>query len=128
MSRILRSIRPLAVVAGLVVFGGCQVTTDAAVPVRASITVGYGQSQPAGTVFPIPLGIIVVDQYDYGAPNVQVTWKITSGGGSLSAATTTTSDAGVTSNVYTAGQTAGTVTITADVAGVGQLTFTETVT
>jgi hypothetical protein len=128
MSHIFRSFRPLGLAAALVVASACQVTTDAAMPVRASITVGNAQSQPAGTVFPTPLGILVINQYDYGAPNVQVTWTITSGGGSLSATTTTTSDAGVTSNVYTAGQTPGTVTITADVAGVGQLTFTETVT
>jgi hypothetical protein len=128
MTHIFRSFRPFALVATLVVAGACQVTTDAAVPVRASITVGNAQSQPANTVFPTPLGILVIDQYDYGAPNVQVAWTIKSGGGSLSAATTTTSDTGVTSNVYTAGATPGTVTITADVAGVGQITFTETVT
>lgn len=127
MSRILRSFRSVALLAAFAGVGACSVTSEPPVPRAATITSGNRQTQPAGTVFPVPLGLIVVDQYDYGARNVPVTWTIVSGGGSLSTTSNTTSDAGVASTVYTAGPTPGPVTITADIAGVGTLTFNETV-
>lgn len=127
MSRKLRSFRSLALLAALVGASACQVTTDKPEPRIAAIQAGNGQTAAAGTQFPIPLGVIVLDQYDFASANVQVTWTITAGGGSLSATSTKTNDSGVASTVYTAGPTPGTATITADIAGVGQLTFTETI-
>ena len=106
----------------------CQVATDKPAPRIAAIQGGNAQTAAAGTAFPTPLAVLVLDQYDFAAPNVQVTWTITSGGGSLSATTTKTNETGIASTVYTAGPTAGPVTIIADIAGIGQLTFTETIT
>ena len=128
MSRTLRSFRSLALLAALVGVAGCQVSTDKPTPHIAAIQAGSGQSAAAGTVFPTPLGVIVLDQYDFAAANVAVTWTITAGGGSLSATTTKTNEVGIASTTYTAGPTPGTATITADIAGVGQLVFTETIT
>jgi hypothetical protein len=108
--------------------GACTVSTDKPAPRIAAIQAGSGQSAPAGTQFPVPLGVIVLDQYDFASANVQVTWTITAGGGSLSGTTTKTNEAGIATTMYTAGATPGTATITADIAGVGQLTFTETIT
>ena len=128
MSRTLRSFRSFALLAALTGVAACTVSTDKPAPHIAAIQAGSGQSAAAGTAFPTPLGVIVLDQYDFAAANVQVTWTITAGGGSLSATTTKTNDVGIASTVYTAGPTPGTATIVADIAGVGQLTFTETIT
>ena len=128
MYHTLRSFRSLALVAALVGVSGCKVSTDKPAPHIAAIQAGNGQTAPAGSEFPTPLGIIVLDQYDFASANVQVVWTITAGGGSLSATTTKTNESGIASTVYTAGPTAGTATITADIAGVGRLTFTETIT
>jgi hypothetical protein len=123
----LRSFRSLALLAAFMGVAACQVTTDKPAPHIAAIQAGNGQTAPAGTEFPTPLGVIVLDQYDFASANVQVTWTITAGGGTLSATSTQTNETGVASTVYTAGPTPGTATITADIAGVGQLTFTETI-
>ena len=105
----------------------CQVTTDKSAPSVAAIQAGDKQTLPAMSEFN-PLGVVVLDQYDFAATNVQVTWSITSGGGTLSATNTKTNENGVASTVFTAGPTGGPVKITADIAGVGQLTFNECVT
>ena len=128
MPRTLRSFRSFALLTAFMGVAACQVTTDKPAPHIAAIQSGDGQSAAAGTAFSTPLGVIVLDQYDFAAANVQVIWTITAGGGSLSATNTKTNETGIASTVYTAGPTPGTATITADIAGVGRLTFTETIT
>src|SRR4051812_38962662 len=123
----LRSFRSLALLAAFVGVAACRVSTDKPAPRIAAIQAGNGQTAPAGKEFPPPLGGIVLHQYDFASPNVQVIWTITAGGGTLSATNTKTNESGLASTVYTAGPTPGTATITADIAGVGQLTFTETI-
>lgn len=118
----------LTALAGMLVVGACKLTTDASRPSTLGIVSGDGQTTAAGTPLPSPLGVIVIDQYGFVVPNVTVTWAITSGGGSLSAASTTTDSNGLTSVTYTAGPTPGTATITATVSSIGTLPFTETIT
>ena len=127
MSR-LRSICLLTLAPALIGVAGCTVSTDASRARAGVIQAGNQQTQPAGTAFPIPLAVLVLDQYNFSAVGVGVTWTITAGGGSLSATSTVTDGNGVAQTVYTAGATAGTATITADIAGVGKLTFSETIT
>jgi hypothetical protein len=118
----------LTTIAGILVVGACKLTSDAPSPRTLGIVAGDKQTTAAGTPLPSPLGVIVIDQYGFAVANVTVTWAITSGGGTLSAATTTTDASGLTSVSYTAGSTPGTATITATVVGIGTLAFTATIT
>jgi acyl-coenzyme A synthetase/AMP-(fatty) acid ligase len=127
MTSTLRSFRSLALVAAFLGSAACQVSTDKAAPRIAAIQAGNNQTMPAGSEFN-PLGVVVLDQYDFAAQNVQVTWTILSGGGTLTATNTKTNENGVASTIYTAGTTGGPVKIVADISGVGQLTFNECVT
>lgn len=118
----------LAAVIGILALGACRLSTDAPKAHVLAIVAGDAQTAPAGTVLPVPLGVIVIDQYGFVVENVTVTWEITLGGGSLSASSTKTDSNGVTSVSYTAGPTAGTATITATVTEIGTLSFTATIT
>src|SRR5512132_1697049 len=118
----------LTTIAAILVVGACKLTSDARRPDTLGIVGGDGQTAAAGTPLPSPLGVIVVDQYGFAMPDVTVTWAITSGGGSLSAAATTTDASGLTSVTYTAGPTPGAATITATVIGIGTLMFNATIT
>jgi len=115
-------------IAGLLTLGACKLTSDRPKPFTLGIVSGDPQSTPAGTTPPSPLGVIVLDQYGFAAAGVTVTWAITAGGGSLSAQSTTTDVAGLTSVTYTAGPTPGPATITATVTSIGTLTFHVTIT
>ena len=120
--------RSVAVVITTLALSGCRLTSDAPKPHLLGMISGDGQTAAAGTALPQPLIVIVIDQYGGVAANVTVTWAIASGGGSLSAASTTTDANGTTSVTYTTGPTTGTAKITATVVGIGTLTFTEMIT
>ena len=64
-----------------------------------------------------PLIVTVIDEHGRDMGGATVTWRIVGGDGSLSAASTTTDGNGQASVLYTAGNTVGTSTIEADVAG-----------
>jgi hypothetical protein len=129
-----RSFRPfhvtrlVALLVACLVWSGCQLSTDAARAQTAAINGGDAQTAPVNTAFPEPLSVIVVDQYGFVMENVQITWAVRNGGGTLSAIDTRTSADGIASVVFTAGPTAGISTITATVAGIGTLNFSETAT
>lgn len=118
----------LAIATSIVLLAACRLSTDKPQSATLGALGGDGQTAAAGTVFPDSLRVIVVDQYGFSTEGVTVAWAITSGGGILSSATTTTDVDGITSVSYTAGMTPGRATITATVAGIGTLTFTETIT
>jgi hypothetical protein len=118
----------LAMAIALLAPGACRFTTDAPKPHVLGIVAGDGQTTPAGAALPEALVVIVIDQYGFTEPNIIVSWAITSGGGSLSAAATATDVDGTTSVTYTAGPAAGTATITATIPGIGSVTFTATIT
>jgi hypothetical protein len=112
-------------IAGL---AACKLSTDNPVSLTLGALKGDNQTAAAGTVFPDSLSVIVLDQYGFSTEGTTIVWAITSGGGSLSATSTTTDMNGITSVTYTAGLSAGRATITATLTGVGFLTFTETIT
>lgn len=112
----------------IVVLGACKLSTDNPVSLTLGALKGDNQTAAAGTVFPDSLSVIVLDQYGFSTEGTTITWAITSGGGSLTQTSTTTDANGITAVVYTAGPSPGRATITATLAGVGFLTFTETIT
>jgi hypothetical protein len=112
----------------IVALAACKLSTDNPVSLTLGALKGDAQTAAAGTVFPDSLSVIVLDQYGFSTEGTTIVWAITSGGGSLSATSTTTDVNGITSVAYTAGSSPGRATITATLAGVGFLTFTETIT
>jgi hypothetical protein len=117
----------LAALVGMLALVGCSVSTAPPTPHVLGIIAGDAQTgTPAGTDVPAPLSVIVIDQYGFASPNVTVTWAVTSGGGSVSAASTQTDDNGTASVVFTAGPVAGSATINATVTSIGTVTFHET--
>jgi adhesin/invasin len=112
----------------IVALAACKLSSDSPVALTLGALRGDNQTAAAGTVFPDSLSVIVLDQYGFSTEGATIAWAITSGGGNLSATSTTTDANGVSSVAYTAGLSAGRATITATLAGVGFLTFTETIT
>ncbi|MCU0620346.1 MAG: hypothetical protein MUC69_02450 [Gemmatimonadales bacterium] len=83
-----------------------------------TITVESGADQTAvlGTALPDPIALQVLDEQ--GDPvEIEVTWAVQNGGGSLGAPSTTTGTDGRTSNSFTLGPVSGTQTIKATVVG-----------
>jgi Big-like domain-containing protein len=107
---------------------GCTLNTDLSAPAGLAKFSGDQQSAPASTTLPTPLAVIVFTQFGETVPNVTVSWTITTGGGTLSAASTLTNDGGIASVSYTTGTTTGPATVRARVSGLPSLTFDITVT
>src|SRR5260370_41406664 len=120
--------KSVAAVISILALGGCRLTTDAPKPRTLGIISGDDQSTTAGSALPEPLTVIVINQYGGPSENVTVTWAIVSGGGNLSAASTTTDANGGSSVTYTTGQTPGNATNNATFATLGPLTFTRIIT
>ncbi len=90
------------------------------------ISNGDGQSAVAGTAVPIAPQVLVVDGNGNAVGNVQVTFAVASGGGSVTGAVTSTNLAGLASvGSWTLGTTAGANSLTAT-AGSASTTFTAT--
>jgi adhesin/invasin len=90
---------------------------------------GDGQSAAAGSALPDPLVVSVSDAFGNPVSGVEITWTAM-GGGSVSAATTTTDDQGRTSVTRTLGPAAGVQSTTASAEGLAgsPVTFTHTAT
>ena len=108
----------VAVFLTLLATGGCTLNTDVSVgPAGLIKAAGDGQTAATSTTLPTPLGVIVVNQFGERLPDVAVSWTITTGGGTLSAASTQTDELGVASVAYTTGMTAGQAVIQASLPG-----------
>jgi hypothetical protein len=88
------------------------------------ISTGNQQSGPPNTTLPLPLSLIVVNQFGEPLENITVTWSIDAGGGSISASSSVTDVAGKASVSYTTGPTAGNAIIRAHVHGLPPVSFT----
>lgn len=88
-------------------------------PSAVSADGGQAQSQEAGGQFGQALVVRVVDAFGNGVAGVPVAWAVVSGSATLSAPTVNTIGGGSAAVSVQAGDTAGEVTITATVAGVG---------
>jgi hypothetical protein len=107
------------------------VFTETSVPApakRVAIVSGNKQTITAGSALPLPLVAKVEDQYSNGIANVSVTFSDGGAGGSFSANPLLSNNLGRASVTYTAGTTAGTVTVIATASGLPVAKFTVTVT
>lgn len=118
---------PLALL-GAALVGACDDSTSPAVLSHITIASGNQQTGSGGVALASPLVVRVSDQSFIQMAGVPVTWAVTSGGGSLSATSTTTDETGNAQTVYTPGTTPGTATVTATVGTLAPVTFTVTIT
>jgi hypothetical protein len=120
--------RPVLLLAAVAMLSACSLETDVTQPSAVQIIQGNSQSVAASTKLPTDLGVVVVTQFGEPVGGVPVQWTVTSGGGTLDAALTLTNENGIATTGYTAGATAGTVTIHAKAGDLPIVTFTITVT
>jgi hypothetical protein len=96
---------------------GCEQSTKVRRPAGLMYVSGSGQSGIVGQPLPSPFVVKVVDLDGAGIPGETVTWKVTGGGGRVSADTgvaiTRTDQAGQTMVTLTLGSTAGINTVSA---------------
>lgn len=120
----------LAVVACLVlaVLDGCTGSDQVVAPVPANLTIASGNNQSGqiGTTLPVPLKVSVTSSGGTGIADVTVDWAVTSGGGTLSAATTFTDADGNTSVNWTLGSSGGTQSVAAIVTSLASASFSAT--
>ena len=86
-------------------------------PASVSAVSGDAQAILVGDRASAPLVALVKNSGGSPLPNVTVNWSVTSGGGSLSAVTTTTDANGQAQTTYFSGATADTVKVTASTGG-----------
>ena len=114
----------MAIVAGLE--PATFTATGVAIPQTLDKLSGDGQEGAAGAALTEPLVVEVRDQNGNSLPGAAVTFAVTAGGGTLSAATATTDADGRTSTTLTLGSNPGMNTVRATVAGLEPATFTAT--
>lgn len=95
-----------------------------AVPRTLAKFSGDEQQGAAGTVLTQPFVVRVLDQHGDPLAGATVTFAVTAGGGTLSAATATTDAAGRAATTLTLGPRPGTNTVEATVDGLDSVTFT----
>ena len=89
------------------------------------IVSGDDQQGPPGAALEKPFVVEVRDQTDKPSPGVQVTFSVSSGGGTLNTTRATTNSNGRAESTLTLGPNPGTNSVTASVAGIqGTRTFT----
>ena len=92
-----------------------------------TIISGNGQTLTAGSQSSsAPLVVRTIDNSALPVAGVTVSWSVTAGGGTISAGSSTTDDAGNASVTYKPGASAGTAQIKASAEGLS-VTFTHTV-
>jgi hypothetical protein len=110
-----------------VAMNACSLTTDNEGPSTMTITGGDAQTAPPNTALPLPLAVVVVNQFGEPLKDITVTWAIYSGGGSLSASSSVSDENGAAAVNYTTGPTAGNAIVTASVHGLPPLGFDVTI-
>lgn len=117
---------------GALLLGGaaCDDNNFNAVVILASgISVNPGSDGQVGIVnqpLANPIVVHVTDRNGNALPDAIVAWNVVSGGGSISAAATTTDGNGNTSVIWTMGPTPGAASLRASVAGGGSVIITAT--
>ena len=104
-----------------------SIVVSARTATTATLQSGSGQTAAAGTAATSPFIVKVVDQTGAPLAGTMVSFVVTSGGGTLSAASATTDASGLATVNYTAGATVGTSVVTATVAGLAPLTFSTSI-
>lgn len=117
----------LAVSAALV--AGCQKEPGTAPRiVSLSIVSGLGQTSFVGALLPAPLVVRAADQNGVAVPDIQVSWSVVNGDGTVSPAQTLTGADGVTSTTFRLGSALGQQTVQALLQGGQPVNFVATAT
>lgn len=92
------------------------------------LNAGDNQTGTAGSALATPISVLVTDANNNPVSNVPIAWTVATGGGSVSAPTSTTNAAGVAQVNWTLGGTVGTQTAKAAAGGLtgSPVTFTAT--
>jgi len=101
-------------------------SSNTAPAVATTITANTGSDAQTGTVgaaLPQAISVHVADQNNNAIANATVTWTVATGGGSVSAPTSTTNATGDATVTWTLGNTAGPNTLTAALAGGASVTL-----
>ncbi len=85
---------------------------------QMALVSGGGQSATVGAALAAPLVVRITDAFGNGVPGFAVNWAITTGAGTLSAASSATNATGVASNTLTLSNTAGGVVVSATASGI----------
>ena len=96
------------------------------VPFALGIESGNNQTVARSTVS-APMVVSLVDQYDDPMPGQAVTWEVSAGTGTLAAGVSTTDADGEATMTFTAGATAGPISIVARVTNVPNVVFSHTI-
>src|SRR5688572_18048516 len=106
----------------LVVLGGCLEPGDGPPTDSAGIAIVSGNRQGAPLGQPLPEPLVVGTFRDGGNPikGARVAWAVSHGDGSVSADTTTASDAGLSQVAFTVGRVAGTDSVRATLVGTAE--------
>jgi hypothetical protein len=113
----------VATVEGTAIRTSFEVVARPGAPVNIHAFEGNAQLGMTGGPLPVPLVARVVDAYGNGVPAVEVQWAVEVGGGSLSAPTSTTDEAGNATVIWTLGDVLGQQAVRAT-AGVATRLFT----
>lgn len=116
-----RSACIMAVAASMV---ACQSSTGVALANEISATGGDAQKVAVNTAASQPLSVVVQDTFGNPVRNAAVNWKVVSGNGTVQSVMTKTGLDGTASNTFVGGA-AGDAVVTATVAGIYDVTFTE---
>lgn len=105
--------------------GACNSSAEGP-PVPGGVTAVSGNNQFAVVNSPAsnPLVVLVIDQNGSPLPSTTVSWKVTSGGGSVADTTSTSDASGYATTTYTAGDRVGAGTVVASVAQLWSTSFT----
>ena len=120
------TIRHAAVVTAVLMLSACSDSTaPAAAPTvaRAQAIVGEWQRIVAGTPASDSLTVLVLGTDGAPMANANVEWSVPASAGTVSITKARTDARGLASTAFTAGTTAGTVFVTATVAGLSPITF-----
>lgn len=104
--------------------GSAEVVVTAGTPASGAKVGGAGGSGVAGQPLPDSLALRVINSAGEPVSGVEVTWSVTSGGGSISPGTSLTNADGVAQAQWTLGNQPGEQTVAAQVAGLPPVVFT----
>ena len=118
---------PLLVLAASVVTGACGDPGPSPVmPSALVVSAGDHQAGPVGVPLPIPLQVALTGTDGRPFSGAVVTWRLTSGDGSMSPDSATTDASGIARTTLTLGPTIGVDLVSASVAGIAPVSITAT--
>jgi len=113
-----------ALLALALALGACNSAEGPPVPGGVAAVSGNSQFAVVGSPAANPLVVLVTDQNGSPLPNTPVNWAVTSGGGTVTDAISTSDASGHATTSYTAGTRAGAATVVATVAQIWTVSFT----